>query len=174
MSFPGVFLDLSGTLVQPVFVDHPRQLLPVADAAHAVARLCEAGFRCPVVTVQSRIEKGIFSAADFQHWFDAFAADMRARGAVLLGPYVCPHRYRTPCACAKPATLLHRRAAAEWDIDLSASFTIGDTLADVAAAWDFGGQGALVAPSTPATARPPDFAGPTLTDAVDWILRQRR
>src|SRR5215203_4243777 len=107
MGTPAVFLDLSGTLVLPILVNHTQELQPIADAASAVARLSSAGFLCPVVTVQSRIEKGIFTEAAFLDWFAGFAEQMRGAGALLLGPYVCPHRYRTKCVCAKPATVLH-------------------------------------------------------------------
>lgn len=166
-----VFLDLNGTLVQPVLVDHPRQLTPVADGSSAVAKLCAAGFLCPVVTVQSRIEKGMFTEREFVEWFAGFAREMREEGAILLGPYLCPHRPRSRCACAKPATILHRRAAAEWGIDLAGSFTIGDTMPDVEAAWAFGGKGCLISPSAgTATATPPDYTASCLTDAVEWVL----
>ena len=52
-----VFLDLNGTLVLPVLADSPREYQLIAESAEAVALLCRAGFVCPVVTVQSRIEK---------------------------------------------------------------------------------------------------------------------
>jgi hypothetical protein len=49
-------------------------------------------FVCPVVTVQSRVAKGLFTMTDFQAWFATFAADLKAQGALVVGPYVCPHR----------------------------------------------------------------------------------
>jgi len=82
-----VFLDLNGTLVTPVLVNHPRDLKMIDGAGEAVARLCEAGFTCPVVTVQSRIEKGLFTGADFLDWFATFKARMATYGAILEGPY---------------------------------------------------------------------------------------
>jgi D-glycero-D-manno-heptose 1,7-bisphosphate phosphatase len=66
------FLDLNGTLVQPLKPEHLNELTEIPGAAEAVARLSAAGFVCPVVTVQSRIAKGLFSSAEFETWFAAF------------------------------------------------------------------------------------------------------
>lgn len=110
-----VFLDLNGTLVTPVVVDRLSELRPVSGAAQAVARLSRAGYLCPVVTVQSRIEKGVFSSVEFNSWFGEFAANMAAQGADIQGPYICPHRFANPCACAKPQTLLYEQAAQELE-----------------------------------------------------------
>jgi len=164
-----VFLDLNGTLVNPILVDHPRELNLIGGAADAVARLHSAGFICPVVTVQSRIEKGLFTEADFLEWFATLKDEMAACGAVIEGPYVCPHRPRTRCACAKPNTLLYERAAEDLGIALGESFVIGDSLADVEAARRFGGKGCLVGGGRQPAALADCIAG-TLDDAVSWIL----
>jgi histidinol phosphatase-like enzyme len=79
MSQRGVFLDLNGTLVEPLKQERPDELTLIPGVAESVARLTAAGFVCPVVTVQSRIAKGLFSMADFETWFAAFAADLEAR-----------------------------------------------------------------------------------------------
>ena len=174
-----VFLDLNGTLVTPVLVEQLEDLRPIDGVREGVARLCRAGFVCPVITVQSRIQKGLFSEAAFQAWFDALARSMAARGAVLTGPYVCPHRFPTPCACAKPQTLLYERAAADHGLSLSDSFAVGDTAADVEASNRFGGRGCLVRTGYAAhdaeASRAQQFSactGRTFGDVVDWILRQ--
>jgi histidinol phosphatase-like enzyme len=61
-----VFLDLNGTLVLPIIVQRPSELRLIDDAPAAVASLSEAGFLCPVVTIQSRIGKGLFTVEEFQ------------------------------------------------------------------------------------------------------------
>ena len=64
-----VFLDLNGTLVLPVKPERLADLYAIPGAIAAVARLTAAGFVCPVITVQSRIAKGIFTASDFSSGF---------------------------------------------------------------------------------------------------------
>lgn len=174
-----VFLDLNGTLVTPVLVERLTELRLIDGVREGVGRLCRAGFVCPVVTVQSRIEKGLFSDAEFHTWFEALARSMATWGSVLTGPYVCPHRFATPCACAKPQTLLYERAAADHGLSLSGSFVVGDTAADVEAAKRFGGRGCLVLTGYSAgdeeafrAQRFASYTGRTFGEVVDWILRQ--
>src|SRR5438093_6776846 len=113
----GVFLDLNGTLVLPVVPERLGDYFPIECAAEAVALLCGLGMVCPVVTVQSKIDKGLFTESEFQTWFQSFKKSLGIRGAFLAGPYVCPHRYGVPCSCKKPGGALYRRAAAELGIN---------------------------------------------------------
>jgi len=173
-----VFLDLNGTLVMPILVDHPQQLVLIDGVADAVAKLSAAGFVCPVVTIQSRIEKGLFSAEEFHSWFAGFRKLLGRHGADVVGPYVCPHRFANPCACKKPNTLLYERAAGDHAIDLGRSFVVGDSAADVEAAARFGGRGCLVRTGWGAEDGELERATPyakcvaqSLGDAVAWILR---
>jgi D-glycero-D-manno-heptose 1,7-bisphosphate phosphatase len=173
-----VFLDLNGTLVLPVQAESPGEYREIAGARDAVRQLCAAGFGCPVVTVQSRIAKGVYSEVAFRDWFDAFAAEWRAAGAVLLGPYLCPHRSADGCDCAKPKTRLYLDAAAELGIaDLAGSFVVGDTEGDLLAARAIGARAYLVRtgwgpkPGDPLDAAA-DFVGDDLPTIVPWIIRR--
>jgi D-glycero-D-manno-heptose 1,7-bisphosphate phosphatase len=169
-----VFLDLNGTLVLPIKPASLDELALILGADDAVRRLRGAGFRCPVVTVQARIEKGRFTEAEFRSWFARFFDDL---GLDVDGPYVCPHRPRRSCPCRKPNPLLYERAARDLGIDLGRSYTIGDSPEDVEAARRFGGRGCLVRTGWAADDRFVEearaaaaFIGDSVTDAVDWIL----
>ena len=174
-----VFLDLNGTLVLPIKPDSLNDLTLIDGVSEAIAQLSRAGFVCPVVTIQSRIAKGLFSMEEFRRWFDDFSAGLRACGAEIVGPYVCPHRFSEPCACKKPGTLLYEQAAREHRVDLQKSFVIGDSADDVWAAYRFGGQGCLVrsgwadGPGEVKRAAPyASFVAESLREAVNWILSQ--
>src|SRR5262245_40941487 len=177
MNWQAVFLDLNGTLVQPLKPERLEDLTPISGVGPAVARLSAAGFICPVVTVQSRISKGLFTAAAFDLWFRGFAASLSSAGADVVGPYVCPHRFAEPCACKKPNTLLYEQAASEHGIDVVRSFVIGDSPDDIVAAHRLGARGCLVRTgwaADPAVARQGAAVASVVTDsitgAVDWIL----
>ena len=168
-----VFLDLNGTLVLPLKQESLDEmtLIPAADVA--ITRLLENGFVCPVVTIQSRIEKGLFTEAEFRAWFADFFSNL---GLDLKGPYICPHRYNYRCPCEKPNSLLYEQAAQELLLDLSRSYTIGDSPQDVEAACRFGGTGCLVRTGWAAQDSVVEearasaaFIGDTITDAVEWI-----
>ena len=172
-----MFLDLNGTLVEPLKPERLEELTLIRGVVEAVARLTAEGFVCPVVTVQSRIAKGLFSADAFEVWFANFAADLRARGAHVVGPYVCPHRFIEPCQCRKPNTLLYERAAHDHGLAVVESFVIGDSSDDMRAAQRLGARGCLVrtgwaaAPEIAAKAAPAAAAiVDSLNDAVTWIL----
>lgn len=136
------------------------------------------GFVCPIVTVQPRIEKGLFTEAAFRAWFADFFNNL---GLDVKGPYICPHRYTHPCPCEKPNPLLYQQAAQELSLDLSRSYTIGDSLQDVEAACRFGGTGCLVRTGWAAQDRVVEqagafasFIGDTIADAVAWIVSKEQ
>jgi len=177
MNRRGVFLDLNGTLVEPVKPERLDALTLIPGVVTAVARLSAVGFVCPVVTVQSRIAKGLFSIAEFEIWFASLAAGLKAQGASIVGPYVCPHRFAEPCLCKKPNALLYERAAAEHQLELADCFVIGDSPEDVRAAKCFGGRGCLVRTGWASDPRVVEAAASDasvvvqlLAEAVDWIL----
>jgi D-glycero-D-manno-heptose 1,7-bisphosphate phosphatase len=139
-----VFLDLNGTLVEPVQIEWLEDLTIIPGALEAVAKLNRAGFLCPVVTVQSRIAKGFFTEGAFLEWFAGFAEEAKGYGAELLGPYVCPHAFAEPCPCKKPQPYLYAQAARDHDITLASSYIVGDTAGDIEAAVNVGASAALV------------------------------
>lgn len=172
-----VFLDLNGTLVMPVQPSRLDQLEQLPGIADAISRLNRAGFVCPVVTVQSRIAKGMFSISEFESWFGTLAVGLATDGAEIVGPYVCPHLFSVPCACEKPKTLLYERAAVEHEIDIKNSWVVGDTAPDVQAAITLNARPCLVRTGwgeheeniRSATSVGAPIAS-SLTDAVELIL----
>lgn len=145
MTRPAVFLDRDGTLLEDR--DYAFELAdyaPLAGAYAAVARLRAAGFAAIVVTNQSGIGRGLFRGSDYARFEAHFLADFAAHGAPLDGCYHCPHAPEASCACRKPGTALALRAAREHQLDLAASFVIGDKASDLALARALGCRGALV------------------------------
>jgi D-glycero-D-manno-heptose 1,7-bisphosphate phosphatase len=155
----------------------PERLDPItliSGVAEAIAHLASAGFVCPVVTIQSRIAKGLWSLSDFEKWFASFAAELQLQGAIVVGPYVCPHRFAKPCLCKKP---LYDRAASEHRLNPVDFFVIGDSPDDVCAARRLGARGCLVrtgwagAPCVVEEAAPDaSIVVSSFGEAADWIL----
>jgi len=169
-----VFLDLNGTLVLPLKQETLNKMYIIPGANLAIQRLLAVGFVCPVVTIQARIEKGLFNEKDFHDWFKEFFGKHRVD---VKGPYVCPHRFSNPCECKKPSPLLYERAAKDLNLNLSRSYVIGDSLEDIQAAIAFGGTGCLVRTGWAADSRIVEaarstahFIGPSIAEAVDWII----
>jgi D-glycero-D-manno-heptose 1,7-bisphosphate phosphatase len=137
---PAIFLDKDGTLIEnlPYNVD-PAQ---VRFTPGAIASLQKLAMHYPIfiVTNQSGIARGYFSAADLKLLEDHIRAELAQAGIPLQGFYACPHHpaglipaYSQPCRCRKPLPGLLEQAASEHDLDLSRSWLVGDILHDVQA-----------------------------------------
>jgi D-glycero-D-manno-heptose 1,7-bisphosphate phosphatase len=176
MGVRAVFVDLNGTLVMPVQVHSPDEYQPLAMTIEAIQLLNQAGFLCPVITVQSRIEKGIYSEQAFLDWFRAFQGQCQAQQATLLGPYVCPHRSKTNCQCHKPNAALYLKAAEECDIDCHRSFVVGDTMGDIQAGKAIGAKTCFVRTGWAEKylaehSHEADFVGDDILAVAQWIVK---
>ncbi len=128
-----VFIDRDGVLVRsdciagkPFAVRELARfrLLPGVVGAHAA--LQAAGYLTVVVTNQPDLAKGLLS-------LETLGA-MHARLASRLSPTAieyCPHGQDEGCDCRKPRTGMFIRAAQRLNINLGASFVIGDRKSDI-------------------------------------------
>ncbi|MEH0827540.1 MULTISPECIES: HAD-IIIA family hydrolase [unclassified Micromonospora] len=170
--FDAVLLDRDGTLVEDVpYNGDPEKVRPVPGARAALDRLRAAGLRLGVVTNQSGLAKGLFTAGQLRA--------VHARIEELLGPFdtwqVCPHDEGDGCGCRKPAPGLVTRAAAAVGTTAARCVVVGDIGRDMTAALAAGATGVLV--PTPVT-RPAEVAAAPhvardLPAAVEEILRRQ-
>ncbi len=136
-----IFLDRDGTIIVDKGFVHKKEdleLLPGAVEAIKLAR--EAGFMVVVVTNQSGVARGYFTEEEVKNFNAHLNRVLGQRGARIDAFYYCPHHpeapiptYRKACLCRKPQPGLILQAARELDIDLSQSWTIGDSPRDVEA-----------------------------------------
>ena len=173
---PAVFLDRDGTIIHDAeYIGDPADVRLLPGAARAVARLNALGRPVIVVTNQSGIARGLLAIADYEAVRGRLDALLAAEGARIDASYMCPHHpdFTGPCDCRKPGTLLYRRAAAEYDIDLSRSAFVGDRWRDVAAALELGGRGILiVGPATPAEDRRRAETEAEVVDSLDSAVER--
>ena len=144
---PAVFIDRDGTIIaEKSYLDDPAGVELVPGSADGMRRLREAGFALVVVTNQSGIARGLYSEADYHAVARRLDEVLAALDVLPDGTYYCPHHpdFSEPCDCRKPDTGMHRRAAEELDLDLAASYYVGDKPSDVIPAVTLGGQGILV------------------------------
>lgn len=144
---PAAFLDRDGTIIEERhYLADPDGVHLVPGAAEAMRVLAQAGYALVVVTNQSGIARGLYTAADF-------AAVQARLEEILAGVGVrfdavrhCPHHpdVTGPCDCRKPGTGMYRSAAAELGLDLASSVYAGDRVKDVLPALELGGRGFLV------------------------------
>ncbi|MFV2085963.1 HAD-IIIA family hydrolase [Micromonospora sp. LOL_021] len=171
--FDAVLFDRDGTLVHDVpYNGDPDLVRPVRGARAALDRLRAAGLRLGVVTNQSGLARGHFTAHDMRRVHD--------RIEELLGPFdtwqICPHDDGDGCRCRKPAPGMVLAAAGELGTTAARCVVVGDIGRDIVAAGAAGAAGILVPTETTRpqeTAAAPAVAG-DLASAADLILRRHR
>ena len=178
MSGPkAVFFDRDGTLMEEVgYCSDPAQVKVFARVPEAIAELKRAGFLAIVVTNQSGIGRGLFTEAQYA----AVQRELlRQIGAGRIdASYFCPDLPGSPSLRRKPAPGMLLEAAAEFGIDLAASFTIGDKASDIECGRRAHTRTILVRTGYgAATERDADFKAPDLIandvpEAIGWLLKQ--
>ena len=138
---PAIFLDKDGTVLADVPYNVDPALMRFEDGAEeGLSRMSSLGWPLIIITNQPGVALGLYPVSAMQIVQDALRALFTKAGATLHGYYYCPHHpegsqisHAIECTCRKPKPGLLTRAAAEHDIDLPASWFIGDILDDVEA-----------------------------------------
>jgi D-glycero-D-manno-heptose 1,7-bisphosphate phosphatase len=160
---------------------HVPDVRLVPGAAAALRRLADAGWRLVGVSNQPSAAKGLMSL-DELHAIQRRVLELVAdEGARFDDFRLCLHHpegvvpeFTGDCECRKPAPGMLFAAAGELEIDLSASWMIGDTDGDVQAGQSAGCRTVLVEHAGSAHKRSaqlhPDAVVTDLTAAADLIL----
>jgi D,D-heptose 1,7-bisphosphate phosphatase len=145
-----------------------------------------SGMKSVVVTNQSGVARGYFSAA--------FVADVHRQIQSMLAPhqarldalYYCPHHpegqgiYRQECQCRKPEPGMLLIAAQDMGIDLERSYLIGDTRKDMQAGLKAGAKAVLVRTGYGREAEEEcsdvglNYVADDILAAVKWIMQDRQ
>jgi D-glycero-D-manno-heptose 1,7-bisphosphate phosphatase len=134
-----VFIDRDGTISEEVgYINHASRFNLFPYAAAAVKHLNDNGWLAIVITNQAGVARGYFSEDLVQTIHSEMTKELESSGAKLDAVYYCAHHpsvgeppYRFDCDCRKPKPGLISRAAEEFDIDLAASWMVGDRYSDV-------------------------------------------
>ncbi|MEV6846970.1 HAD-IIIA family hydrolase, partial [Actinoplanes sp. NPDC051411] len=170
--FEAVLFDRDGTLIVDVpYNGNPALVEPMPGAREAVDRIRAAGLRVGVVTNQSGLARGHFTAEQLEA--------VNRRVEELLGPFdtwqICPHDDTARCRCRKPAPGLIEAAATELGVDAYRCVMVGDIGRDMTAALAAGAAGVLV--PTPVTRSEEIAAAPfvreDLAAVADLVLHRQ-
>ena len=155
-----IFLDRDGTINKPNgFITKPEQFELLPGVAEAIRRINKSGWLAVVVTNQPAIARGDCTFEELALIHAKMETELGKEGAFIDGLYFCPHHtdrgfagerpeYKRECDCRKPKAGMLLRAAADFNIDLSESYIVGDSKKDIAAGKAAGLKGcALLAES---------------------------
>lgn len=140
-----IFLDRDGTInIYKGFLTKAEDFELILGAAEAIKLINRSGYLAVVVSNQPVIARGDCTFEELQDIHDKMETLLGKEGAFVDAIYYCPHHpdkgfegerpeYKFDCNCRKPKPGLLFQAATDWNIDLSASYMIGDNERDVAA-----------------------------------------
>jgi len=165
-----VFLDRDGTLMEEVhYCADPARVRVFPEVPAALRKLNRAGFLVIVITNQSGIGRGYFTEAEYRAVEAEF---LRQAGPGLIdATYFCPDVPGTPSRRRKPEPGMVLEAAADWGIDLSRSFFIGDKADDIECGHRAGTAAILVLTGYGAEQNcRPEHTARSLAEAVEIVL----
>jgi D,D-heptose 1,7-bisphosphate phosphatase len=181
-----VFLDRDGTVNEHVGLLSRPADLRVPDQVYAsLAALNSSEYLAIVVTNQPVVARNLCTMDGLELIHRRLDALLGERNVYLDDLYYCPHHpdsgypeenpaYKVNCDCRKPKTGLIRKAAQDYNLDLSESYLVGDTTVDVQTGRNAALRTVLLATGERGADRKhdvaPDFHASDLASAVDLIL----
>ena len=186
MAHKAVFLDRDHTLMEdPGYLADPDAVRLLPGVELAIKSLSQAGYKIVVVTNQSGVARGLLTEETLAKIHAELRRQLGEKGAQLDGIYYCPYHpegtvpaYAIDSDLRKPQPGMLLKAAEELDIDLSASWMIGDSPADIEAGQRAGCRTIRVRTAAPPTGQQADEDAQAdanvrnLVDAARVILRE--
>lgn len=128
-----VFVDRDGTInVDHGYVHRVDDWEFTDRAAEALKRLRAVGYKLAVVTNQSGIARGYYTAEMMHELHKHMEAELAKEGAGVDVVAFCPHDRDSTCECRKPNIDMARHAEhILGPIDYAQSWTVGDKEADI-------------------------------------------
>ncbi|MDQ2843978.1 MAG: HAD-IIIA family hydrolase [Acidobacteriota bacterium] len=172
-----VFLDRDGVINESVVRDgkpYPpasvNETVIVEDALSSLLRLRQQGFLLIVVTNQPDVSRGSTTRESVESIHRFLSARLP-----LDDIAVCYHDDRDACTCRKPLPGLLLGAAAHHGIALDKSYLVGDRWRDIDCGAAAGCRTILIdyGYNERSSTYTPDARVDSLSQAVDWILRQK-
>ena len=169
------FLDRDGVINRKApegqYITRWEEMRFLPGVPEAIRSLNEAGFLVIIVSNQRCVAKGLITTQEVDSLHALMLRELQATHARIDAIYYCPHDYEPPCRCRKPQPGMLLDAAQKYDINLAASWMIGDSLQDGEAGRNAGCKTAHVTGDDQLVAGDFDISGPSLLSVVHKILQ---
>ncbi len=141
-----VILDRDGVINKDSssFIKSPEEWVPLKGSLEAIARLSQAGYEVVIITNQSGIGRGLFSADMLAQIHVRMIDYVQQYGGKIQSVLFCPHHPDDGCQCRKPLAGLYHDLADRLNINFSGVYSVGDSIRDLLAARDAGASPVLV------------------------------
>ncbi len=137
MNQRAVFLDRDGTLnIDPGYLGDPDNVKLYPGVCEGIAELKRNGYKIIVISNQSGITRGLITEEQVNAVNEKINSILRAESNTSIDAfYYCPYHPdfddEEKTKCRKPNPDMVLRASEEYGINLSESFFLGDTVADI-------------------------------------------
>ena len=174
-----IFLDRDGTINKYIgFLRKTEEFELLPGVAEAIRSVNDSEYLCIVVTNQPVIARGEVTFDQLDEIHNRMETELGKAGAYVDAIYYCPHHphrgyegevpeLKIECDCRKPKPGMLLRAAAEYNIDLSASWMIGDGENDIGCGRAAGCRTILIGEGGYGQ----DHTCDSLMEAVDFVFR---
>ena len=151
-----IFLDRDGTINKYVgYLTEPEEFELLPGVAEAIRKINNSGYLAIVVTNQPGIAQGRLTMQTLHVIHNKMETLLGKEGAFINKLYYCPHHpdkgfegeipeLKIPCSCRKPKPGMLLQAAKDFNIDLAASWMIGDDQRDILTGKNAGCHTALI------------------------------
>jgi histidinol-phosphate phosphatase family protein len=175
---PGILLDRDGTIiVDRGYVGSVDRIEFIEGAPEAIAQFNRASIPVAVVTNQAGVARGLYSIADVAQVHQHIVKRLAKRGAHIDLFLFCPYHpggvveaFTRTSEDRKPRPGMAKAAADALNLDLNASWVVGDRPEDIGLAEAVGASAIYVGPDDwqPAGV----WAFPNLAAAAPFILER--
>jgi histidinol-phosphate phosphatase family protein len=177
---PGILLDRDGTIiVDHGYVGSVDRVELIDGAADAIAAFNRAAIPVAVVTNQSGVARGLYGLEDVAIVHRHIAGRLAERGAHIDLFVHCPYHpagvvdaFARTSEDRKPRPGMAKAAAAALNLDLTASWVVGDRPEDLGLAEAVGASAVYLGPDE--CRRPGVWSFPSLAAAAPFILERVR
>lgn len=172
-----IFLDRDGTINEYVgFLRNIDDFRLIEGASDAIKMINQSGYLAIVVTNQPVIARGEVTVSQLDEIHNKMETLLGADGAYVDAIYYCPHHphkgyageipeLKIDCDCRKPKAGMLFQAAKDFNIDLSASWMVGDGENDLLCGRNGGCKTAIIGDDSRA-----DVCGKDLKNCIQKIL----
>jgi histidinol-phosphate phosphatase family protein len=175
---PGVLLDRDGTIiVDHGYVGSVDRVELIDGAPAAIAGFNAAGIPVAVVTNQAGVARGLYGIDDVTRVHQFMVERLAAEGARIDAFLFCPYHpdgvvpaFARTSEDRKPRPGMARAAEVALNLDLAASWVVGDRAEDVGLAEVVGASAVYLGPGI--CDRPGVFCYPSLAAAAPFILER--
>jgi D-glycero-D-manno-heptose 1,7-bisphosphate phosphatase len=130
-----VILDRDGVINEDSeeFIRSADEWYPIEGSLEAIANLNQNGLRVVIASNQSGIGRGLFDVAALNDIHAKMHRELADVGGRVDAIFFCPHTPEDQCDCRKPKPGLFTQIAGRMGVDLSHTWTVGDSLRDLVA-----------------------------------------